>query len=333
MKLKNKLILFIAPAFFGYEKKISEKMVQMGAEVDFFDERSITSSIEKALLKISPHIFQKKTICYYEDIFEKISSNNYDYILIIKCEMMPIETIKKLKELYPQAILCLYLYDSLKNIKGISKKLKFFDRIVSFDLEDVKENDNFIFRPLFFTDDFRKEPCQKDEYKYDLSFIGTIHTDRYKIVKKINSIAHAKKLKFYLYAYLQSKFIYYFYKMTKKEFADVSIKEFQFGKIESSEIAEIIDDTKVVLDIQHPNQTGLTMRTIEMIGMNKKLITTNQSIKEYDFYNPKNIEIINRHPSDIPKDFFNDPYEKLEDDIYIKYSIEYWIKEVLGLED
>ena len=39
MKLSGKNILFIAPAFFGYEKKIAEKMTNLGAEVDYFDDR------------------------------------------------------------------------------------------------------------------------------------------------------------------------------------------------------------------------------------------------------------------------------------------------------
>ena len=61
MNLDGKKILFIAPAFFGYEIKIADKMVALGAKVDFYDERSITKSYEKALLKINPQIFRKKT--------------------------------------------------------------------------------------------------------------------------------------------------------------------------------------------------------------------------------------------------------------------------------
>lgn len=333
MILEKKRILFIAPSFFGYEEKIADKMRELGAVVDYFDERSVTKPLEKALLKVNPRIFHRKTIRYYDNIIKKIANNNYDFILVIKCEMMPKETIDKLKELFPSAILCLYLYDSLRNIKGISSKLSKFDRVLSFDLEDTEKNKNIIFRPLFFIDDYKKDISNKDNKLYDISFIGTIHSDRYRIIREIKSQADKKGYKCFFYCYLQSQFMYYFYKLTKKEFRGVKKKEFKFDKIGSTDIAKIIDNTKVVLDIQHPKQTGLTMRTIEMIGMNKKLITTNESIKKYDFYNPDNIAVINRKHIEIPQGFYEKPFKKLNDKVYYRYSLEKWIIDVLGLED
>ena len=61
MTLKDKRILFLAPAFFGYEKAIQSKMEEMGAKVDFYDERSITKPFQSALLKISSAIFRKQS--------------------------------------------------------------------------------------------------------------------------------------------------------------------------------------------------------------------------------------------------------------------------------
>ncbi|MDF2613500.1 MAG: capsular biosynthesis protein CpsH [Clostridia bacterium] len=331
MKLNGRRILFFAPAFFGYEGKIVDKMTELGAMVDFFDERSIKSSYEKALLKINPQIFHKKTTDYYNKIIEEIANFDYDYVFIIKCEMMPIEIIKRLKSLFSKATFCLYLYDSLNNIKGINEKLDYFDRVLSFDMEDTSRGSKMIFRPLFFIDDYKRNFIKQGDYKFDVSFIGTIHSDRYKVIKAIKNVAKKNQYKFYFYCYLQSKFMYYFYKLTKREFSGAKKEDFQFAKIHSFEIAEVIDKTKVVLDVQHPKQTGLTMRTIEMIGMHKKLITTNQSIKKYDFYNPENIAVIDRNAIKIPEDFLDNPYQVIQEEIYNKYSLESWIIEVLGV--
>lgn len=331
MKLTGKRILFIAPTFFGYEQEIAEKMIELGAIVDFFDERSIKNSYQKALLKISPHIFYKKTINYYTKIIEKISGANYDYVFVIKCEMMPVQIIKKLKDIYRDAVFCLYLYDSLENIRGIKSKLDYFDRVLSFDMEDTKNDSRIIFRPLFFIDDYKKDYIQQEEYKFDVSFIGTVHSDRYRVIKAIKQISENHKYSNYFYCYLQNKFIYYFYKTTRSEFIDSKKDDFQFIKIQSSEIADIIEKTRVVLDVQHPKQTGLTMRTIEMIGMNKKLITTNQSIMEYDFYNPENIAVIDRKTVEIPEGFLKKPYQKINEEVYNRYSLDNWIIDVLGV--
>lgn len=329
-KLLGKRILFLAPAFFGYEKKIAEKMEQLGATVDFYDERSVTKPFEKGMLKISPTFFKYKTQKYYNEIIAKNKQNKYDYVFVIKCEMLPIETIRNLKVLYPSALFCLYLYDSLRNIKGIFPKIKEFDRVLSFDLQDTQQQENIIFRPLFYLDSFKHEYDPNTEFKYDVSFIGTIHSDRYSIIKEVKEICGQLSLSYYFYCFLQSKQMYFFYKLTNKNMINASKTDFSFEKIHSEEIAEIINQTRTVLDIQHPKQTGLTMRTIEMLGMNKKLITTNADIKKYDFYNPNNILVIDRHNVFISKKFLSTPYQKLNETIYKKYSLEYWILDVLN---
>lgn len=331
MKIEGKKILFIAPDFFGYEQKIADKMIELGAKVDTFDERSVRSSYERALLKVNPRIFNNKTLNYYNQIIKKVSNKSYDYIFVIKCEMMPIEIIKKMRMLFEKATFCLYLYDSLENIKGITTKLKYFDRVLTFDIKDTRENPKMIFRPLFFIDDYKKTAYQEKDYKYDVSFIGTIHSDRYQVIKAVKERANKNQYKTYFYCYLQSKFMFYFYKMTKREFSSVKQSDFQFNKIHSTDVAKIINQSNVVLDVQHPKQTGLTMRTIEMIGMKKKLITTNQSIKEYDFFNPENIAVIDREEMQIPEGFLEKPYQKIPENIYYKYSLENWIIEVLGV--
>lgn len=68
-----------------------------------------------------------------------------------------------------------------------------------------------------------------------------------------------------------------------------------------------------------------------MIGMNKKMITTNQDIRNYDFYNPENICILNRRKPALNMNFKSD-YMTLDKALYNKYSLESWIYEVLGNE-
>lgn len=327
--LRGKQILFFAPAFFGYENKIVKKMEELGMLVDMYDVRSVTSARSRALLKVFPAIFNKKSQRYYEEIITANAGKNYDYILIVKCDMTPENILMRFRKEYPNAKVCLYLWDSISNIPGVVKKFKYFDTLHSFDTEDCKKHPELKFRPLFFIDEFCK-PYESKEYRYDVSFAGTIHSDRYNVIKQVRKIAENNGLRCYWFCYLQSKFIYYVYKLTKKEFTNTKISDFDFKKKNSVEIASIVEDSKIVLDIQHPKQTGLTMRTIEMVGMNKKLITTNMSIKDYDFYNPKNISVIDRKRVVIDSEFINTSYEPLPVELYQKYSLKNWIFEVLS---
>lgn len=329
LSIAGKKILFFAPAFFSYENKIASKMETMGAIVDIYDVRSITSARDRALLKISPDFFKKQSISYYEEILEKNKEKDYDYILIVKCDMTPVDILKKFRLVFPNAKLCLYLWDSVKNISGVLDKFQYFDTLHSFDLSDCKQYTQLKFRPLFYTDEFHKD-CKAKEYKYDISFTGTIHSDRYDVIKQVRKIAEDKNLRCFWFCYLQSKFIYYFYKVTKREFRRTQMCDFNFEKMGSKDIAYVVDGSKAVLDIQHPKQTGLTMRTIEMVGMNKKLITTNASIKEYDFYDPSNICIINRNNVELDYKFLYSHYKPLNEDVYRYYSLSSWILEVLS---
>ncbi len=323
--LEGKKILLFSQFFFGYEEKIANKMRQMGAEVSLYDEMSVKKAIERAILKVSPGVFHKRTEKYYLDLLLKEKEKQFDYILFIDCEMPTSVVLHNYRQTFPNAKFCLHLWDSLDNLKGVNKKFKFFDHITSFDRVDAERN-KIMFRPLFFGDDYRASNNRK-QYLYDLSFIGTIHSDRYSIIKKLKGAVPD----FYIYPYLQSIFIYYFYKATKKEFWSTELNDFKFGKIDSKEIAQIIDESKAVLDIQHPQQTGLTMRTLEMVGMKKKLVTTNSDIKNYVFYNPNNICIIDRRKPFIPSSFFEQEYIDISEDIYEYYSLDQWVLGVLGI--
>lgn len=329
--LTGKRILLFSQYFFGYEKRIKDKMVDMGALVDLFDEMSVKSMIDRAILKISTHIFDHKTEQYYFKILEKIKQNKYDYVLFIDCEMPTKKILAVYREKFPTAKFCLHMWDSIENLRSVRDKFSYFDYITTFDRNDAQKY-GLKLRPLFYSDEYATNGEKSSDYEYDLCFIGTIHSDRYRILKTISKQAESKNLRVYYYLYLQSKFIYYFYKATKKEFKSTHLHDFQFEKKSASAIAEIVAKSKVIIDIQHPAQTGLTMRTLEMVGMGKKFITTNTDICNYDFYNSNNIMPIDRRNPNIDNNFFDRNYVELPKFIYDKYYIGNWIKEVLGID-
>ena len=329
--LTGKKILFFSPAFFGYEDKIKNKMLELGAEVDSYDVRSVVSAFERAVLKMNQNIFKRRTEKYYAKILSGIKTKKYDYVFFIKCDMPTERILKIYRKCFKNAKFCLHMWDSIENIPGIENKFKYFDFISSFDRLDCETYPELHFRPLYFCDEYRREEKRTEEYDYDLCFIGTIHSDRWKILKELKRQSEEKNLRIFYYPYLQSKFIYYFYRFIKPEFWDSTIDEFYFEKLSGDMISKKVDKSKIVIDIQHPRQNGLTIRTIEMIGMNKKMITTNQDIRNYDFYNPENICILNRRKPALNMNFKSD-YMTLDKALYNKYSLESWIYEVLGNE-
>jgi hypothetical protein len=96
-----------------------------------------------------------------------------------------------------------------------------------------------------------------------------------------------------------------------------------------SEVNDYINRSKVLLDINRLGQIGLTFRVFESLGLEKKLITTNADIKNYDFYNPNNILIIDEKNPVIPAAFFENEYEKIPESILQKYTLKGWTKTVI----
>ena len=87
------------------------------------------------------------------------------------------------------------------------------------------------------------------------------------------------------------------------------------------EVAQRIAKTKAVIDIQPPNQAGLTMRTIEMLGAGRKLLTTNKFVADYDFFDKQNIEIFEREKPVVDFSFLKNSYSPVDNNIYQKYSL------------
>lgn len=70
----------------------------------------------------------------------------------------------------------------------------------------------------------------------------------------------------------------------------------------------------------------MTMRGLESLFYSKKLITTDKTISEAEFYDPTNIFIWDNPSSEEVKEFFSMPCEPIGDEILNKYTFEAWIK-------
>ncbi len=109
------------------------------------------------------------------------------------------------------------------------------------------------------------------------------------------------------------------------------ITDFRFDALKKNEIVDYVEKSNVVVDIQHPNQIGLTIRTIEVLGARRKLLTTNNDIVNYDFYNPNNIQVLDRDSVNVDISFFRKQMVELDETIYKKYSIDGWISVIFSL--
>lgn len=329
--LKDKRVLMFAPKFFGYENEISKKIKEKCADCVFFDERAEPSVFEKICIRLNYRkIIMRKITSYYQEIINTFSEDYFDYVIFFNPETITVELLKKLKEKQKSAKFILYMWDSFGNKPHTKEILPYFEKKYSFNKKDC-DGCEIKFRPLFFIDtyDSDKNNLLNQKNDIDIGFIGTIHSDRYKILKKLRTLAEECGLKTNYYMFFPNKLLYYKYKFENWTKEKICINDFKFVSLNSSEVLAYLNKCKTVIDIQHPKQIGLTMRTIEMLGLKKKLITTNTDIVNYDFYNENNICVIDRENIKIDKSFFASDYNYDTDNYREKYSLDFFINELL----
>lgn len=310
-------------------------MERLGAEVTYYDERCIETSLDKALLKIVPSIFNNKTKKYYDNITKKCEGVYFDYIYFYGADMINTEILMKIKKNIKHKKMVMYFADSVKGIKKYDDMMPIIDKLCTFDRGDYEyyhqKNPNVEFLPLFYSKEYRVEKnSKKQNEKYGLVFVGTIHSDRLEFLEAIKKQAEAMGLRVCFYYYLQARFMYYYRWILDKHFRKKKLSDFRYKKVSAQQVSKLISHSKCVVDAQYPKNKGLTMRTFETLGMRKKLITTNKEIKNYDFYDPNNILIVDRVNPQIDASFFDTEYCDIPEDIYNKYDVDSWTLNLLS---
>ena len=330
MNLSGKKILFLSANFFGYEKAIENRLRELGAEVDFFNERPSDSVLSKGIIRVNKNFYFQKIRSYYHKITKETKYQNYDFFLLIKGETIPFSFLRQFKRDHPAAKMIYYSYDAVLEYPKFLKLYSYFDKNFTFEPKDAHEY-NLHFRPLFFIEDYQ-EVRQSGNIKYDIVFIGSAHTDRYLIGEKVRKISSSLNLKTYFYYYAQNKAAFLLKKIFDQNLKKFDIKKLTFTKLKHSEIADIYAQSRSVLDINKPFQDGLTMRTFETLAAEKKLVTTNSDIRNYPFYNDDLILIVDRDQVELDSDFFKASSNKISVENLEMMSLDSWI-ECLFVQD
>ncbi|SEQ86923.1 hypothetical protein SAMN02910369_02580 [Lachnospiraceae bacterium NE2001] len=324
-------ILLIMPKFFDYHIIIKNELTQMGYEVDFFDDRPSTNAFVKAVIRLNKKMVNGYIKRYFNKIMKSVQSKKYDFVFLISGQSLSLskEMIEKIKKSQKNAIFLLYQWDSLKNFGYIRDMYPLFDKCYSFDRDDVKNNANLNFLPLFYSNNYRKIGDRKSiDYQYDFCFIGTAHPKKYVYINKISRQLKAVYPNQFIYFYFQSPIVFFYRKLVNREMRKARYNEFNYSPLKGKAFFDIYRKSRCVIDSAQDGQVGLTIRVIEALGAKKKIITTNCDVINYDFYKPENIYVYKGN-IDYNDVFFRSEYKEIEKNVYDKYHIRHWLKTIL----
>lgn len=328
-RLDGKRVLLVAPRFFGYEREIHSEIERRGAVVDWLPDRPFDTPLMTALTRHKPQWVLPSADRLYERLLSQMGATHYDKILIVNGQTLSYKMLSTLRTSFPAAKFVLYMWDSIDNRRGVVDNLPLFDTTFSFDPLSAR-NYGMRQRPLFFSKGFERPP--DDDFDYHLSFVGTAHTDRYAVVRRLR-LSLLPELRSYWYLYLQAPWVYYAYRVSNQAMRQARRDEFQYVPLNKSALQSVFSRSLAIVDIEHPQQRGLTMRTFETMGSHKKLITTNAQVRTYDFFNDDNICVVDRAVPRVPSAFLESPFVPILPELYRRYSIEGWVDEVLDLAE
>lgn len=190
---------------------------------------------------------------------------------------------------------------------------------------------------------FDKDDCQKYSLKYNTQFIdkrrmsaSTDLEEKYKNdacfigldkgrLNTLNEMAEqlekfGKSTLLYL---VDSKFY-----VNDDRYNSSSTFEYK-SPLKYSEVINYEYYSDIILDVVQEGQEGISLRPIESIYLEKKLISNNKEIMKQDFYNKDNYFIWGEDNLEKLEMFLQTPYRKQPEKIMNKYMFEGWFRNML----
>lgn len=344
--IKGKKILFIGQVFYDYHSKILTELQMLGAEVQFVpnkfhgeDNISIFDLIGNIRNILKPFI--KKA--YARKVLKSITGKKFDYVFCIGGFSITPYLMLNITKLNPDIKKVVYFWDSFKTW-DYSHVLHLFDSTYSFDPFDAQNFGGLNYLPLFYTNEYVSDPrIGKD---LDLLYIGSISMisrNRLEILRKIEEYAKTNGLKYFFWLYyaesgrsllgnLQSFFKKLFIPEFRSYINSIQSSECDFLKkttLTRTEVIALMNRTNCVLDIPIPNQLGLTIRSIEALALNKKLITMNKQIKSEPFYNERFIFVLDEGYMRFNSEFLKNTDDEKIDISYLE--LRNWLSKMFNL--
>ncbi len=319
--------LLIGGGFFGYAHEIVNALKRRGRVAIWYEDRPSLDTFTKSAIRLAPWLVRERSERYFDRIISRVRNLPIREVLIIKAESVSPTSIERLRTALPKARFTLYFWDSYANMsKDSPRKVPLFDRAFTFDPDDALADPLLTYRPLFYLDEYAHLPSR--EIDTDLLFIGTAHSDRYSVIKRLRKNLPSQ-VRMAAYLYFPSRLVHASRRTFDFRLWNSRREEFIFQPLTKAEVKRLIASSRAIIDIERASQRGLTIRTIEVFGAGKKLLTTNPRIQDEEIFHPNNIALIDRHEPRIEASFLSSPYTKPTPDLLQRYSLQGWLDEVL----
>lgn len=320
--LAGRRILLIGIGFYDYEAAIAAEFRLLGAEVLVENEQPPAARGARRWWRSNPEHAVSDHHAALLDLAH--AAGPLDDVVIIKGATLDEDFLKALRAAQPGARLIAYHWDSMARFPDLIQRQALFDRVLTFDHADAAAHASFHLRPLFFRPELRV-PHPADD-PIDLCFVGWLHHDRLAQVEAIRDQAEALGLSTFFY--LSTGLRTWARLRLAGRGRDVHARAIGFA-----EYVRATARARAIVDLPHPQQTGLTMRAVEAIGAGKKLLTTARDIGIYAGVALDDVNILDPERPVIDPSFLDAPTSPAPARAVERYSLRAWALDVLGVTE
>jgi hypothetical protein len=328
-------LLLVSPKTYNYHQILSEACVHSAIDFIWLDERPSSFALFKLISRKLNKLARKLSVRHYLSHLQRIKSSGFvpSHILVIKGESIDPSIAAYMRRIFPAAKLVLYFWDSTSNLPGYHELVKLFDVVASFDSLDCRLK-GWHYHPLFCGN-----PAEVDttliasgiKSRYDWSFVGVVHSDRLLVLDKLIQASRSTS-SFFVYVYFPSLLhFFYFFLVSPLPFLRLR-KYFRSSPLLSSRLRSVYGQSRCILDIHHPGQSGLTMRTIESVVSGIKLATTNPSVSRDIFYDSTRVFIVDRSSPSVSSDFLAVEANPLPESVSGFFRPSSWLCSLLSIK-
>lgn len=341
--MKKTRIILAMPSHSNFAQPILENLKFHGFEVEFIN--SSPEHIKRIAVPIYGYLIHYMRKLFFRDasfkkklknslknhavlksIQSQLQQKQFDYSLVIRPDFFTADQLQFIKN-HTLGHFIGYQWNGLGRFPATLPLIKLFDRFFAFDNEDFANPDFFKYDILgttnFYFDMYQPQPiAHQGTVAY---FVGLHFNDR---SKNIDQCAQAL-----LQQGITLDFNIKFRNSNQNQADHYQTKEIKSLKknIVFEENIHRINCADLLVDVVNPVHKGLSFRTFEALYYQKKLITNNSAVREYDFYHPNNIFIWDNNDLSGLAEFLAKPWVQIDPIIIQKYSFYNWIKYILDM--
>lgn len=252
-------IALIGPAFFGYLDRLAAEMRRLGLAAEAFDELPSNRVPVKLALRLMPAASRAQAVRrHHRALLARLLASRVTHVLLVS-----VETISRawVAEVQAQGItVALYAWDSLANKPQMARLASGMTRVASFDPQDCAAS-GMACLPLFSLAPGGGSPGRAGR-PVDFLFCGTLHSDRAAWLERFRraALAHGHSLE--MMAFTPARSLWMLRNLARpRDWRH--LQQLRTRSFPAEAVYGAMARAKVVIDLPHPRQSGLTIRCFE----------------------------------------------------------------------